>query len=70
MKLTFKSDNCADTLSAILPPTFEDMEACLQYLKLTSTIFNDGYKWHILHDDKIVCLILGNKILCKYTKED
>lgn len=70
MKLTFKSDNCADTLSALLPESFEDMKECLLHLNLTATIFSDGYKWHILHDSEIVCLILGNEMLCKYTKEE
>lgn len=70
MKLVFKSNNCADTLSAVLPPAFEDMKACLLYLNHTGLLFSDGFNWHILHDDEIVCLILGNEMLCKYVKED
>lgn len=70
MKLVFKANNCADALSAILPDTFEDMKECIRYLSLASSVFTDGCKWHILHDDEIVCLILGNEMLCKYSKED
>lgn len=70
MKLAFKSDNCADVLAALLPETFEDMDKCREWLRLTRSIFNDGYKWNIVHNDEIVCLILGNEMLCKYVKED
>lgn len=70
VKLVYKSDNCANTLGAILPESFESLDKCVEYLSIARTIFLDGYKWHILHDDEFVYLILGHEVLCEYRKEN